>query len=466
MNHVLGAASVRELQSQLPGAVLTAGEPNYETARQIWNSAFDKRPAVIVRATSTQDVVRTVLFARSEGLPLAVRGGGHSIAGFSTCDGGMVLDLSSMNDVQVDIVERRAIVGGGATWKRFDAATQSHGLAATGGMISSTGVGGLTLGGGIGHLMRKQGLACDHVRSLELVTAEGSVLSVTESQHPDLLWALKGGGGNFGVVTKFDFALQPVGPTVLGGAVFYPGEEASEVLSGWRDALPGMPDELTTTVNLTTAPPVPFIADDWHYRKVVAVIACWAGDIREGEAVVAPLRALGTPISDVLGAIPYVEMQQLVDPLWEPGAANYFTSTFLDGLPDEAVAKLCDHHREAADPPAQMELHVHQLGGAVARVPATDTPFGHRSSPFLLNCVARTANSADLSQQVAWARAARNDIGAFVQAATYANYAGEAGEHLVRASYPPMTLARLQAVKNQYDPSNLFRFNLNIPPTL
>jgi FAD/FMN-containing dehydrogenase len=465
MNHVLGAASVRELQSQLPGPVLTAGEPDYETARQIWNSASDKRPAVIVRATSTQDVVRTVLFARSEGLPLAVRGGGHSIAGFSTCDGGIVLDLSNMDDVQVDVQERRAVVGGGVTWKTFDAATQSHGLAATGGMISSTGVGGLTLGGGIGHLMRKQGLTCDHVRSVELVTAEGSVLSVTESQHPDLLWALKGGGGNFGVVTKFDFALQPVGPTVLGGAVFYPGEEAAQVLSGWRDAVTSAPDELTTTVNLTTAPPVPFISPDWHYRKVVAVIACWAGDIDDGEAVVAPLRTLGTPITDVLGPISYVELQRLVDPLWEPGAANYFTSTFLDWLPDEAVAILCDHHRDAADPPAQTELHVHQLGGAVARVPASDTPFGHRTSAFLLNCVARTADSADLPQQVSWARAARDDLAVFGQAATYANYAGEGGEHLMRASYPPETLARLQAVKNQYDPSNLFRFNLNIPPT-
>jgi FAD/FMN-containing dehydrogenase len=253
---------------------------------------------------------------------------------------------------------------------------------------------------------------------------------------------------------------------VLGGPVFYAGEQAAQVMNGWRDLLEDMPDELSTTFVLTTAPPAPFIPEDWHYKKVAVVSACWAGDPAEGQTIVKPLRrALGTPITDLLGPIPYTDLQQLVDPLWEAGAANYFTSAFLDRLPAEAVEILSDFHRRSPDLPVQAELHIHHLGGAVARVPANSTAFTDRSSPFVINCLARTSDTADLPPHLAWARAARNAMAPYGKGERYVNFAGEGGEDNVRASYPPATYARLQAVKNQYDPFNVFRFNINIRPT-
>jgi FAD/FMN-containing dehydrogenase len=464
MTRVLGDATIRELETDLAGSVVGPRDPRYETARRVWNHAIDTRPALVIRAASTNDVVRAVAFARSEGRPVAVRGGGHSVAGFSTCDDGIVIDLALMNDVRVDVVSRRAFAGGGTTWRTFDAATQSHGLATTGGLVSSTGVGGFTLGGGIGHLVRLCGLTCDNLVSVELVAADGSVIHASESQNSELFWALRGGGGNFGVVTTFELGLHPVGPTVLGGPVFYPGEQAPQVVTRWRDLLDNMPDRLSTLVNLTTAPPAPFIPEDWHYRKVAVVVACWAGDPAEGEHFVKPLRALGTPIVDLLSSIQYVDLQQLVDPLWEAGAANYFTSAFLDRLPDEAIGTWADHHRRSAALPVQAELHIHHLGGAVARVPPGATAFTDRSSPFLVNCLARTPEPADLSKHAASARAARAAMAPYGRGGMYVNFAGEGGPDHSRASYPPEIFERLRAVKNQYDPANMFRFNLNIPP--
>jgi FAD/FMN-containing dehydrogenase len=465
MAGVLGAATIRELDTDLSGSVVGPEDPAYETARRIWNAVIDKRPALIVRATSAEDVARVVAFARSEGRPIAVRGGAHSAAGFSTCDDGIVIDLAELNEVQVDVESRRAFAGGGTLWKHFDAATQQHGLATTGGLVSSTGVGGFTLGGGVGNLVRKYGLACDNLRSVELVAADGSVVQASESQNSELFWAVRGGGGNFGIVTKFEFALHPVGPVVLGGPIFYPGEQAVQVLSGWRNQLQTMPDELSTLVNLCTAPPAPFIPEEWHNKKIVVLAACWAGKPAEGEDAVRPLRTLGMPITDLLGPMPYVDLQQLVDPLWEAGAANYFTSAFLEQLPDEAIETLAKYHQDSAHLPVQVELHIHQLGGAVARVPASSTAFTDRSSPLLLNCAARTADPADIPEHIAWARAARDAMATYGNGGVYVNFMGEGGEVNRSASYPPDIYTRLQSVKRQYDPSNVFRFNLNISPS-
>jgi FAD/FMN-containing dehydrogenase len=465
MTGVLGEATVRELEIGLAGSVVGPGDQDYETARRTWNHAIDKRPALVIRAGSTDDVSRTVRFARSEGLPIALRGGAHSVAGFSTCDGGMVIDLGQLNEVHVDVEGRRAFAGGGTKWKTFDAATQQHGLATTGGLVSSTGLGGFTLGGGIGHLVRRCGLTCDNLLSVELVTADGSVVHASESENPELFWALRGGGGNFGVVTRFELALHPVGPVVLGGPIFYPGEQGAQVLNGWRELLENMPDELTTTVVLVAAPPAPFIPEDWHYKKVAGVVACWSGNAADGEEIVRPLRTLGTPIADLLGPIPYVDLQQLVDPVWEAGAANYFTSALLDRLPGEAVENLAASHRAAADPPVQSELHIHHLGGAVARVPAESTAFSDRTSSFIVNCLARRVDLGDLSPHMAWAQATRSAMATYGKGRMYANFAGEGGKDAVLASYPEAVFARLQAVKDQYDPFNVFRFNLNISPT-
>jgi FAD/FMN-containing dehydrogenase len=465
MAGVLGTATIRELDTDLSGSVVGPEDPDYETARRIWNAAIDKRPALIVRATSTEDVARAVAFARSEGRSIAVRGGAHSVAGFSTCDDGIVIDLAELNEVQVDVVSRRAFAGGGTRWKDFDTATQQHGLATTGGLVSTTGVGGFTLGGGFGHLVCKYGLACDNLRSAELVTADGSVVQASESQNSELFWGLRGGGGNFGIVTKFEFDLHPIGPVVLGGPIFYPGEQAVQVVSGWHDQIQTMPDELSTLVNLCTAPPAPFIPEDWHNKKIVVLVACWAGDPAEGEDAVRPLRTCGTPITDLLRPMPYVDLQQLVDPLWEAGAANYFTSAFLERLPDEAIETLTEYHRGSAHLPVQAELHIHQLGGAVARVPAGSTAFTDRSSPLLLNCAARTADPPDIPEHIAWARAARDAMATYGKGGVYVNFMGEGEEVNRRASYPPDIYRRLQSVKDQYDPSNVFRFNMNIPPS-
>lgn len=462
--HVLGEATLAELRGPILGSVISPDDPGYENARQIWNHAIDRHPALIVRCSGVADVITGVGFARSEGLPVAVRGGSHSVAGFSTCDGGVVLDLSAMAAVHVDRWNRRAMAQGGATWRRFDHETQVHGLATTGGRVSSTGIGGFTLGGGIGHLVRKCGLTCDNLLAAEMVTAEGELVRASADKNTDLFWALRGGGGNFGVVTALELALHPVGPTVLGGVVFYPGVQAAQVLAGWRDAVADAPDDLTTLVNLTTAPPAPFLPEDMHGKKVAALVVCWSGSHEQGEEVIQPLRALGTPLVDLLGPIPYVALQQLVDPMWGPGAANYFTSAFLDKLPDAAIQTFADAHQCSAGLPATCELHIHQLGGAMARVAPGETAFSQRQPPYVINCIARTPAAEGFEASRAWARAARDSMAGFGAGRMYVNFTGDTDEDKVRASYPPQTYAKLARVKGRYDPSNLFRFNHNIRP--
>jgi FAD/FMN-containing dehydrogenase len=461
---ILGDATVAELRARMLGPVISADDPEYDDARRIWNHAVDRRPALVLRCSGVADVISGVQFARSEGLPVAVRGGAHSVAGFSTCDGGVVLDLSAMGAVRVDPRRRRALAQGGATWRGFDHESQAHGLATTGGLVSSTGIGGFALGGGIGHLVRKCGLTCDNIISAEMVTAEGDLVRASEDENPDLLWALRGGGGNFGVVTELELALHPVGPSVLGGAVFYPGAEAAQVLAAWRDAVAGAPDELSSLVNLTTAPPAPFLPADVHGQKVAVLFACWAGRVQDGEEALRPMRALGTPLVDLLGPMPYVALQQMVDPLWPAGAANYFTSAFLDRLPGQAVEEFAAAHQRSAGLPATCELHVHQLGGAVARMAPDATAFSQRQSPYVINCIARTPTMEGFEASRGWASATRDAMARYGSGRMYVNFTGDADEDKVQASYPSPTYARLAAVKARFDPANQFRFNQNIRP--
>ncbi|MGN6169005.1 MAG: FAD-binding oxidoreductase [Solirubrobacteraceae bacterium] len=459
---ILGEATIQELREAVRGEILTAGDDGYADACRVWNGAHDwHRPALVVRCTSVADVIAAVGFARSNDLTIAVRGGGHSIAGFSTTDDGIVIDLSRMNGVQVDPAAMRASVGGGAVWAELDHQTQAHGLATTGGLISTTGVAGLTLGGGIGWTMRKFGLACDNLAEADIVTADGRLVHTSETQNPDLLWWLRGGGGNFGIVTQFEFDLHPLGPTIYAGPIFYPGAAARDLLRAFRGWTGNAPDDITAVVNLTTAPPLPVIPEEWHGKKVAAFLAASTGPVDQGEPLVRAIRDIAEPIADVLGPIPYQALQTLLDPLWPKGTHAYFKATNLAKLDDDLIHRLAEHHMGAPGP--QCEIHVHQMGGAVGRVADDATAFGQRSMPFVLNAV---TGWHDPSQDEAHRRWARTVIEAASGASTgraYVNYLGD--PDAARAAYGDETYARLVSLKNDYDPTNVFRLNQNIEPS-
>jgi FAD/FMN-containing dehydrogenase len=458
----LGEATLGELAQGLRGVLIRPEDPSYDEARSIWNGAHDKLPAAVVQCHGVADVLRGVEFARSEGLSLAIRGGGHSIPGFSTSDGGLVLDLSAMNGVRVDPDRRRIVAQAGCLWRDVDVEAQAFGLAVTGGLVSTTGIAGFTLGGGIGWLVRRCGLTCDNLVGADIVTADGQYLHTSEDEHPDLLWALRGGGGNFGVVTSFEFRAHEVGPTVFSGLVFYRGEDAAQVLQGFGEAAANAPDELSLAVNLTTAPPLPFLPEEIHGKPIVAVLGVWSGRTEDGDAATKPFRGLAPVVADVFGPMPYVAMQSLLDPLYPRGMWNYFRSAFFSDLGATTVDALISSYSQA--PNAVSELHIHHLGGAMGRVPAEATAFGTRDREYILNVVARTPDSAGFDGVVEWARSASAALGP--DAASYVNFTGEASDERVRASYPPDTYARLAAVKGRYDPTNLFRLNQNIPPSV
>jgi FAD/FMN-containing dehydrogenase len=454
--------SIAELAQTLRGELITPGDSGYDEARAIWNGAHDRYPALIVRAAGVADVMRAVEFARSEELLVSVRGGSHSIPGFSTNDGGIVIDLSPMNGVRVDPQQRTAIAQTGLTWSQFDHETQAFGLATTGGLVSSTGIAGFTLGGGVGWLMRKHGLAADNLIGADVVTADGQLVHASEHENPELFWGLRGGGGNFGIATSFEYQLHRVGPTVTAGVVFYPGDRAGEILRFYRDWVDEAPDDLTTLVNLLTAPPAPFLPEEWHGKKLVALIGMHSGSVEDGERAVRPLKELGDPVADLMGPLPYVAMQSLIDPLWGPGAHSYMKAGWLGGLDDAAINTLVRHHRDVTSP--KSEIHVHHMGGAVARVPAAATAFGDRSAPFLLNVIASTFTPDGYDGAVAWAQELHAAMTPSLTGGSYVNFLSAEGDERVRAAYGA-NYDRLVALKDEYDPTNLFRLNQNIRPS-
>jgi FAD binding domain/Berberine and berberine like len=458
---VLGDATIQELRESVRGEVLTPADDGYADARRIWNAAHDGHsPALVVRCTGAADVIAAVGFARGNDLTIAVRGGGHSIAGFSTVDDGIVIDLSPMRSVRVDPEARRATVGGGALWADVDYETQAHGLATTGGLISTTGVAGLTLGGGIGWTMRKFGLACDNLAAADVVTADGRLVHTSESENADLLWGLRGGGGNFGIVTQFEFDLHRLGPVVYAGPIFYPADVASDLLRAFRTWAARAPDEITAVVNLTTAPPLPVIPEEWHGQKVVAFVATSTGPVEEGPALVSGIRSVAEPIADVLGPMPYRMIQTLLDPLWPAGIHAYFKATNLARLDDGLIDRLCHNHLAAVGP--QCEIHVHQMGGAVGRVSDGATAFAERSMPFVLNAVSAWHDPSVGPAHTEWARTV---IAAAAEASTgraYVNYLGDRDS--ARTAYGDQTYGRLVSLKEAYDPTNVFRLNQNIEP--
>ena len=461
MGTILGEGTIQELREAIRGEVITPTDPRYDETRAVWNGMIDKRPALIVRCSGVADVLAAVQFARSQDLELAVRSGGHSLPGFSTSDGGIVVDLSPMKGIRVDPDAQRVVAQSGVTWRDLDHETQAFGLAITGGLISSTGVAGFALGGGIGWLMRKLGLTCDNLVSADVVTADGRLVHASDGQNPDLYWGLRGGGGNFVIVTSFEFRLHRVGPTILAGPIFFPGDQATQILRGFREYTASLPDEMTTLVNLTTAPPAPFLPADVHGKKVVAVVGVYAGSPDEGRDLAAPLRKLGTPITDLLGPMPYTMMQSLLDGLFTPGARNYFKSGYLGGLSDEAIDTLVRFHGPSISPSS--EIHVHHLGGAVARVPDDATAFGDRAAPYLLNVVARWTDPSTDDAQIAWARDLYAAAEPFLTGGTYVNFLS-ASDDRVAAAYGRDKYERLARLKETWDPTNAFRLNQNVKP--
>jgi FAD/FMN-containing dehydrogenase len=445
------------------GRLIGAGHADYDTARAVWNGAIDRRPRLIAQCIGTADVVAAVRFAREHDLEVAIRGGGHNVAGTAVCDDGIVIDLSAMRGVRVDPVGRRAWVQGGALWGDVDGETQAHGLATTGGIVSHTGVAGLTLGGGVGWLMRKHGLTIDNLLAVDVVTADGTVLRASEVEHPDLFWALRGGGGNFGVVTSFEFRLHPVGPIVLAGPILWDAGEAGEVLRFYRDFLSDAPDELGTVVRFGTAPPLPVIPEALHWRPVMLVGACHAGPIEEGEKALRPLRELRTPLLDLVGPAPYIGFQGALDSTVAHGWNYYWKSTHLPELRDELIDVIAEHAFSSASPRSYAAMF--HLKGAVSRVGAGATAFGNRQASHAITLDAVWRRGEDFGDgDTAWTRAFFAALERFREG-VYVNFlGGDESPDRVREAYGESVFERLVDVKTTYDPDNVFHHNQNIRP--
>ena len=458
---VLSQDILDDLSSGLPGRVHAPPSPGFTEACTIWNAMIERRPGLVIRCSSAGDVARAVKFARRHELVLAVRGGGHNIAGSALCDGGLMIDLSPMKSVEVDATARTARVGGGATLADLDRATQAHGLATPLGINSTTGVAGLTLGGGFGWLSRGLGLTIDNLMSAEMVLANGDIVRTSETESPDLFWGIRGGGGNFGVVTSFDFRLHPVGPEVLSGMVVHPLDAARDVLRFLKDFLPTTPEEFVCWFVMRKAPPLPFLAPEWHGKEILALAMCHSGDIARGERVAAPLRAFGKPIADVVAPHPYTAWQTIFDPLLTPGLRNYWKSHDFAELSDGLIDVLIAHARKIPDP--NSEIAFAQLGGAVSRVPADATAYSHRDGQFVLNVHGRWEDPAKDSACIGWARDLFAAAAPFATGAVYVNFMTQEEGDRVRNAYG-RNYGKLERLKRKYDPTNLFRGNQNIRP--
>jgi hypothetical protein len=449
------------LARTLTGKLIVPGDDEYDEARKVWNGMIDRRPAMIARCQTPEDVVASVNFARENDLLIAVRGGAHNVAGNATCDDGIVIDLSGMKQVTVDPVRQTATAQAGCTWADFDSATHPFGLATTGGLVSTTGIAGFTLGGGIGWLLRKYGMTIDNLRGADVVTADGRRVRATSNENSDLLWGLRGGGGNFGVVTAFEYDVHPLS-TVLGGLTLYPASRGAEVLRFFRGFVAAAPDELTCIAIFLTAPPAPFVPAELQMQPAIAIAVCYAGDLDEGQRVVQPLRTFGPPAVDVICPMPYPVLQSMFDEGAPTGMQNYWKSAFLDDLSDGAVDVLVDAAAAIRSPLAA--LHIHHLQGAVSRVGAEATAFGNRDAQFVLNIVGLWPDPADSPLNMTWVRNTYSAISPHATGRSYVNFMADEGQDRVRAAYPQRSYERLVALKRKYDPANLFRLNQNIRP--
>jgi FAD/FMN-containing dehydrogenase len=453
--------TVSALRGTLRGPVALPGEDGYEAARSIWNAMIDRRPGLVIRCLGAADVINAVKLARDEKLLVAVRAGGHNIAGNAVCDGGLLIDLSLMKSVRVDPASRTARVEPGATLADFDKEAQEFGLVTPLGINSTTGVAGLTLGGGFGWTTRKFGLTIDNLISADVVTADGKLVRASEKENPDLFWALRGGGGNFGVVTSFEFKLHPLGPEVLSGLIVHPLEKAGELLPEFRRIAKRSPDELTTWVVMRKGPPLPFLPAEWHGKEVLVFAACYSGDIKEGEKALKDLRALGKPIVDVISPHPFVAWQAAFDPLLTPGARNYWKSHDFADLPDAAINVILDGVRTLPSP--ECEVFIAHVGGAMARVAANATAYPNRDAHFTMNVHTRWQDKAQDSTCIAWARQLFKAAAPFASGSVYVNFMPDDERDRIENAYGA-NYRRLVEIKHRYDPNNLFRMNQNIRP--
>jgi FAD/FMN-containing dehydrogenase len=451
------------LRDSIRGPVIEPDDEGYDAARAIWNGAIDRRPACVARCTGVADVVAAVRFARERDLLVAVRSGGHGVGGHALCDGGLVIDLSPMKGIRVDPAARTARAQAGVLWGELDRETQLHGLATVGGIVTHTGIAGLTLGGGIGWLMRKHGATVDNLISVDLVTAEGELLTASRDENPDLFWGIRGGGGNFGVVTSFEYRLHPVGPTVLAGPIFHPLEDAREVLAFYREYIATAPDELTTIFELSVAPPAPFLPENVHGKPIVMVAACYAGAPEDGIEVVRPLKEFGDPLVDLLEPKLYTALQSMFDPFVPHGLHRYWKSVELPPLTDGAIDTLVEH--AAAQTSPKSYCIVFQLGGALARADEDETAFIQRDAAHNVNINAVwTEDDPEGERHVAWARDYFAAMQPYAGDRVYVNFLGDEGAERVRQAYGDRQYERLVELKRAYDPTNFFRLNQNIEP--
>lgn len=450
------------LRARFRGALLQPGEEGYDEARRIWNGAIDRRPALIARCAGTDDIVEAVRFARERDLLVSVRGGGHAVAGHAVCDGGLMVDLSLMKAIRVDPAARSARAAGGVLWSELDRVTQRFALATTGGIISHTGIAGLTLGGGLGHLMRKLGLTVDNLLSVDLVTADAARMHVDAETEPELFWGLRGGGGNFGIATAFEYRLHPVGPMVLGGPIFWPLADAPKMLRFLRDYAPEAPDELGITIAARLAPPMPFLPAEQYGKPVLALVLVWAGDLAAGQEVIAPLRRIGSPIADVVRPVPYLAIQSMLDAGAPHGMHYYWKSHRLPELSDQVIDEIVSRVESITSPFSQISGWA--VGGAVSGVDPAATAIGAREVGFELNVTAAWApQDSGGARHTAWVREGWEAMRPF-SVGVYANFLSDEDAAGVEAAYGAR-LKRLTALKDRYDPTNFFRLNANIPPS-
>ena len=461
----LAAPAVEELARAFSGELLQPGDGGFDEARLVWNGLHDRHPALIARCSSAEDVVTAVNFARDHDLEVAVRGGGHSAPGYATCDDGIVIDLSPMNAVEVDAEAKTARADAGATWGEFDAATQEHGLAVTGGRFSTTGIAGLTLGSGSGWLERKCGLTADNLLSAEIVTAAGERVTAGPDENPDLFWGIRGGSGNFGIVTSFTYRLHEVGPIIYGGMMLATPDRARDTLAFMRDYMAEAPDDLGGGVAFVNAPPAPFVPPELQHQPVVGVIVCWTGKPEEGERVVAPIRNVVKPVVDVVQPMPYTALQSMLDEGGPKGIRGYMKAEFLEDLDDDLIDKLVEHGGKRPGPLVQLLME--PMGGAISRVGEDDTALGRRDVPWCYHALAlwMEPDQKTADTNVAWAKALADDVKPHTVDGVYLNYTSDEGEERVRSSYGPVKYDRLVALKDRYDPENLFHLNQNIRPS-